>query len=112
MISEVVAAVDLPVAVKLAPYYTATASFARRVGAAGADGLVLFNRFYQPDLDLETRDVVPRIDLSQPRELRLPLRRIAILRPVLGSAVRWRPPPASTPAATWPRPCWSAPTSP
>jgi dihydroorotate dehydrogenase (fumarate) len=48
---------------------------------------VLFNRFYQPDLDVETRDVVPRIDLSQPWELRLPLRWIAILRPLLGPAV-------------------------
>jgi dihydroorotate dehydrogenase (fumarate) len=63
------------------------ANFARRVTAAGVDGLVLFNRFYQPDLDLETRDVVPRIDLSQPWELRLPLRWIAILRPVLGADV-------------------------
>jgi dihydroorotate dehydrogenase (fumarate) len=87
LIADVVAAVDLPVAVKLAPYYTAMANFARQVAAAGAEGLVLFNRFYQPDLDLETRDVVPRIDLSQPWELRLPLRWIAILRPVLGPAV-------------------------
>jgi dihydroorotate dehydrogenase (fumarate) len=63
------------------------ANFARQVAAAGAEGLVLFNRFYQPDLDLETRDVVPRIDLSQPWELRLPLRWIAILRPILGPAV-------------------------
>jgi dihydroorotate dehydrogenase (fumarate) len=87
LISDVIAAVDLPVAVKLGPYYTAMANFAGRVRAAGADGLVLFNRFYQPDLDLETRDVVPRIDLSQPWELRLPLRWIAILRPVLGPGV-------------------------
>jgi dihydroorotate dehydrogenase (fumarate) len=83
LIGDVVSAVDLPVAVKLGPYYTAMASFAREVADAGARGLVLFNRFYQPDLDLETRDVVPRIDLSQPWELRLPLRWIAILRPVL-----------------------------
>jgi len=54
---------------------------------AGAAGLVLFNRFYQPDLDIETRDVVPRIDLSEPWELRLPLRWIAILRPLLGPGV-------------------------
>jgi len=87
LIADVVAAVDLPVAVKLGPYYTAMANFARQVAATGAQGLVLFNRFYQPDLDLETRDVVPRIDLSQPWELRLPLRWIAILRPVLGAAV-------------------------
>ena len=55
-----------------------------RPSRAGADGLVLFNRFYQPDLDLETLDVVPRLELSQPWELRLPLRWIAILRPQLG----------------------------
>ena len=54
---------------------------------AGADGLVLFNRFYQPDLDLETLDVVPRLDLSSAGELRLPLRWIAMLRPQLGDAV-------------------------
>jgi dihydroorotate dehydrogenase (fumarate) len=87
LIADVVGAVDLAVAVKLGPYYTAMANFARQVAATGAQGLVLFNRFYQPDLDLETRDVVPRIDLSQPWELRLPLRWIAILRPVLGPAV-------------------------
>jgi dihydroorotate dehydrogenase (fumarate) len=87
LIADVVGAVDLAVAVKLGPYYTAMANFARQVAATGARGLVLFNRFYQPDLDLETRDVVPRIDLSQSWELRLPLRWIAILRPVLDPAV-------------------------
>jgi dihydroorotate dehydrogenase (fumarate) len=87
LIADIAAAVDLPIAVKLGPYYTAMANFAREVTAAGAEGLVLFNRFYQPDLDVETRDVVPRIDLSQPWELRLPLRWIAILRPLLGPAV-------------------------
>jgi dihydroorotate dehydrogenase (fumarate) len=87
LVTDVAAAVELPVAVKLGPYYTAMANFARRATAAGATGLVLFNRFYQPDLDLETRDVAPRIDLSQPWELRLPLRWIAILRPLLGPGV-------------------------
>jgi len=87
LVADVVAAVDVPVAVKLGPYYTAMANFACRVAGAGAAGLVLFNRFYQPDLDLETRDVAPRIDLSQPWELRLPLRWIAILRPLLGPDV-------------------------
>ena len=57
---------------------------------------MLFNRFYQPDLDLDTLDVVPRLELSQPWELRLPLRWIAILRPLLGPDVRSRPPRAST----------------
>jgi dihydroorotate dehydrogenase (fumarate) len=84
LIAEVAEAVDVPLAVKVGPYYTAMANFAQRVADAGAQGLVLFNRFYQPDLDLETLDVVPRIDLSQPWELRLPLRWIAILRPLLG----------------------------
>jgi dihydroorotate dehydrogenase (fumarate) len=55
------------------------------VVAAGADGLVLFNRFYQPDIDLDTLDVLPRVELSDPRELRLPLRWLAILRPQLST---------------------------
>jgi dihydroorotate dehydrogenase (fumarate) len=84
---EIVAAVreeiDIPLAVKLSPYYSAMAGFARDVVRAGADGLVLFNRFYQPDLDLETLTVVPRVELSSPSELRLPLRWIAILSPHL-----------------------------
>jgi dihydroorotate dehydrogenase (fumarate) len=76
-------AVEVPLAVKLSPYLSATAHFARQVVEAGADGLVLFNRFYQPDLDLDTQEAVPRIDLSDPRELRLPLRWLALLRPSL-----------------------------
>ena len=71
----------------MSPYYSATANFAARVVAEGADGLVLFNRFYQPDLDLESLEVVPRVELSQPWELRLPLRWIAILRPQLGPGI-------------------------
>ena len=84
---DVVAAVrgeiDVPLSVKLSPYYSAMAHFATEVVAAGADGLVLFNRFYQPDIDLDARDVVPRVELSDQWELRLPMRWIAILRPVL-----------------------------
>jgi dihydroorotate dehydrogenase (fumarate) len=80
-------AINIPLAVKLSPYYSAMASFARGVVEAGADGLVLFNRFYQPDLDLDTLEVVNRVELSHPGELRLPLRWIAILRPQLGDAV-------------------------
>jgi dihydroorotate dehydrogenase (fumarate) len=71
--------VTVPLAVKLSPFFTALANFAVRVDEAGADGLVLFNRFYQPDLDLDTLDVVPRLVLSTSEELRLPLRWIAIL---------------------------------
>jgi dihydroorotate dehydrogenase (fumarate) len=87
LIEAVCDAVEIPVAVKLSPYYSAMANFASRAAAAGASGLVLFNRFYQPDLDLETLEVVPRVELSRPGELRLPLRWIAILRPQLGPHV-------------------------
>jgi dihydroorotate dehydrogenase (fumarate) len=79
LIADVRAAVSIPLAVKLSPFYTALANFAVRVEEAGADGLVLFNRFYQPDLDLDSRDVVPRLVLSSSEELRLPLRWIALL---------------------------------
>ena len=87
LVAAVRATVTIPLAVKLSPYYSAFANFAAAVIAAGADGLVLFNRFYQPDLDLETLDVVPRLELSHAMELRLPVRWIAILRPQLGPAV-------------------------
>jgi dihydroorotate dehydrogenase (fumarate) len=87
VIGAVRAQVHIPLAVKLSPYYSAMANFASHAVAAGADGLVLFNRFYQPDLDLETFDVVPRVELSSPWELRLPMRWIAILRPQLGTDV-------------------------
>ena len=73
-------AIAIPLAVKLSPFFTALAHTARELVAAGADGLVLFNRFYQPDLDLETLEVAPRLALSTSEELRLPLRWIAILR--------------------------------
>jgi dihydroorotate dehydrogenase (fumarate) len=86
LVASVRASLSIPLAVKLSPYYTSTAHFARRIVNAGADGLVLFNRFYQPDVDLETLDVIPRVELSQPWELRLPLRWIGILRPLLGES--------------------------
>ena len=72
-------AVKIPIAVKLSPFFSAMASMARWLDEAGADGLVLFNRFYQPDIDLETLEVVPNLVLSGPFEMRLPLRWIAIL---------------------------------
>jgi len=71
--------VSVPVAVKLGPYFTNFAHMAARLDQAGADGLVLFNRFYQPDIDLENLEVVPNILLSTPMAMRLPLRWIAIL---------------------------------
>lgn len=70
----------IPLAVKLSPYFTGLAHFACLLAASGADGLVLFNRFYQPDFDLETLEVAPHLQLSVSQELRLPLRWIAILR--------------------------------
>lgn len=71
--------VSIPVAMKLSPYFSAFANLARRLDEAGADALVLFNRFYQPDIDLETLEVVPNLELSHSYEIRLPLRWIAIL---------------------------------
>jgi len=87
LIAAVRAAVSIPLAVKLSPYYSALANFAGSAVKAGASGLVLFNRFYQPDLDLESLDVVNKVSLSTPPELRLPMRWIAILRPQLGAGV-------------------------
>ena len=71
--------VNLPLAVKLSPSFTALPNFAQRLADAGANGLVLFNRFYQPDFDLEALEVVPNLILSKSNELRLPLRWIALL---------------------------------
>ncbi len=69
----------IPVAMKLSPYFSSMSNMAKKLDAAGADALVLFNRFYQPDLDLENLEVVPNLDLSSNFEMRLPLRWIAIL---------------------------------
>jgi len=80
LVAALRAELQIPLAVKLSPFFTALAHFARELVAAGAAGLVLFNRFYQPDLDLDTLEVVPRLVLSRSEETRLPLRWIAILR--------------------------------
>jgi dihydroorotate dehydrogenase (fumarate) len=72
-------ATSLPLAVKLSPYFSALANMAGQLVEAGANGLVLFNRFYQPDLDVEAMEVLPALELSSSVELRLPLRWIAIL---------------------------------
>jgi dihydroorotate dehydrogenase (fumarate) len=79
LVRDVKASVRLPIAVKLSPYFSATANMMYRLSDVGADGLVLFNRFYQPDLDLENLEVVPNLVLSRSEEMRLPLRWIAIL---------------------------------
>lgn len=71
--------VTIPVAVKMNPYFSSTANMCKRLVEAGADGLVLFNRFYQPDIDLESLEVSPHLILSSQSEIRLPLRWIAIL---------------------------------
>ena len=71
--------VTIPVAVKLSPFFSNLANMARRLDEAGADALVLFNRFYQPDIDLDNLVVRPNVILSTPHALRLPLRWIAIL---------------------------------
>lgn len=71
--------VRIPVAIKLSPYFSATANMASQLANAGVDGLVLFNRFYQPDFDVETRIVIPSLTLSERPELRLRLRWAAIL---------------------------------
>ncbi len=87
LITAVRDSIAIPLAVKLSPFYSAFANFAAQAVGAGADGLVLFNRFYQPDLDLDALEVVPRIELSHPWEMRLPVRWIAILRPQLDARV-------------------------
>ncbi len=78
-VQEVTQLVSIPVAVKLSPYFTSMANFAAGLANAGADGLVMFNRFYQPDIFLETMEVKPNLLLSTPQDLRLPMRWIAIL---------------------------------
>ncbi len=76
---QVKSTISIPVALKLSPYFTAFANMARKLDKAGVDALVLFNRFYQPDVDLATREVVPNLELSNSYEIRLPLRWMAIL---------------------------------
>ena len=79
VLSAVKATVSIPVAIKVGPYFSSFADMACQLEEAGADALVLFNRFYQPDFDIETRTVAPAIALSTPGEIRLPLLWIALL---------------------------------
>jgi dihydroorotate dehydrogenase (fumarate) len=79
IVKAVLGNVNIPVAVKLHPFFTSVSNLAYKLDKAGAKGLVLFNRFYQPDIDLENLEVVPNVILSSPMSLRLPLRWTAIL---------------------------------
>jgi dihydroorotate dehydrogenase (fumarate) len=79
MLSTVKGQTRLPVAVKLSPYHTSLAHYAQRLESAHADGLVLFNRFYQPDLDLDALEVAHRLELSTSADILLRLRWLAIL---------------------------------
>ena len=79
ILSAVREVVTIPVAIKLSPFFSSIANMASCLSEQGADGLVLFNRFYQPDFDLENLEVAPRLVLSNSNELRLPLRWVAIL---------------------------------
>src|SRR5512141_1990760 len=79
LVAEVKSAITIPLAVKISPFVTSIPNFVKRLVAAGANGLVLFNRFYQPDFDLDELEIIHSLDLSIPAEMRLPLRWISIL---------------------------------
>jgi dihydroorotate dehydrogenase (fumarate) len=85
LVSEVRESIKIPLGVKIGPFFSSLPNMARRLVASGADGLVMFNRFLQPDIDLETLRVAPHLVLSTSDELRLTLRWMAILRPLLPS---------------------------
>jgi len=87
MVQAVKQVVAIPVCVKLSPFYSSLAHFARRLDAAGADGLVLFNRFYQPDIDVDDLEVVRTLHLSDSSELLLRLRWLAILSGRVGTSL-------------------------
>ena len=79
LVKKMADSIDIPLAVKLSPFITSLPNLGKDLVERGAKGLVLFNRFYQPDLDIEKMEVVPSLDLSTSKDLRLPLRWIAIL---------------------------------
>ncbi len=79
IVKAVKSTVKIPIAVKMHPFFSSTSYMAAELSKAGADGLVMFNRFYQPDIDLETLEVVPNVILSTPMAMRLPLRWIAMM---------------------------------
>jgi dihydroorotate dehydrogenase (fumarate) len=79
LVAEVKSAIKIPLAVKISPFVTSIPNFVKRLAEVGADGLVLFNRFYQPDFDLDELEIIHSLDLSTSSDLRLPLRWISIL---------------------------------
>jgi dihydroorotate dehydrogenase (fumarate) len=87
ILAAVNAEVKIPVAVKLSPFFTNFARFAREADRNGADALVLFNRFYQPDIELETLEISPNVLLSTPMAMRLPMRWIAMLYGRIGASL-------------------------
>jgi dihydroorotate dehydrogenase (fumarate) len=87
LVEDVRESINIPLAVKISPYFSSLASMCRRLVEAGADGLVLFNRFYQPDINLDELRIKPDIVLSSPVNLRLPLRWTAILRGRLDASI-------------------------
>ena len=87
VVTRVLDAVEIPVAVKLSPYYSSIGSMATRLATAGASGLVLFNRFLQPEIDPDSLSISARIDLSTPADQRLPATWIAILRGRVGASL-------------------------
>ena len=87
ILASVKGQLKIPVAVKLSPFFTNFARFARRLDRHGANALVLFNRFYQPDIELETLEITPNVLLSTPMAMRLPMRWIAILHGRIGAGL-------------------------
>jgi dihydroorotate dehydrogenase (fumarate) len=87
VVRSVRAEVSIPLAVKVSPFFTNFANMAKRFAENGANGLVLFNRFYQPDIELESLEVVPNVFYSTPMAMRLPLRWIAILYDRIGASL-------------------------
>ena len=81
LVSSIRSTIQIPLAVKIGPYFSSLPNFARRLFEAGADGLVLFNRFFQPDVNIERMEIHPQMELSRRTEMRLPMRWIAILDP-------------------------------
>jgi dihydroorotate dehydrogenase (fumarate) len=92
--SAVKESLSIPLAVKVGPYFSSPGHMAKRIADKGADGLVIFNRFLQPDIDLDDLEISPKLVLSSSHELLLPLRWIAILKGA--STRRWPSPAAST----------------